>query len=56
MSLFRKQSIWQRAAKPVTSQVDVKSASKSGLVAVAGAIGVTAASAVISSIRRKDTA
>lgn len=55
MRLFRrKKSMWQRAVEPVADRVDARALTRSGLAAAAGAIGLTAASAVVSSVRRRN--
>jgi len=55
MRLFwRRKSRWERAIEPLTNHVDGRSLARSGLTAVAGAVGLTAASAVLSSLRRRE--
>lgn len=55
MRLFwRRKSMWERAIEPFTNHVDGRSLTRSGLTAVAGAVGLTAASAVLSSLRRRE--
>ena len=52
MSLFRrKKSRWQRMIEPVANRVDTRTAAKSGLIAAAGLVGLTAASAAVSALR-----
>ncbi|MEJ7722018.1 MAG: hypothetical protein WKF58_17025 [Ilumatobacteraceae bacterium] len=53
MGLFRRKSAWARARDAVASRADGKGIAKSGLTTAAGAVGVTAASAVVSAVRRK---
>lgn len=52
--LWRRKSVWERAIEPLTDRVDGRSLAKSGLTAVVGAVGLTAASAVLSSLRRRE--
>jgi len=54
MGLFRRKSIWQRAIEPVTDHIDTKALTRSGLVTVVGAVTLTAASALVSAVRRRD--
>jgi hypothetical protein len=54
MGLLRRKSMWERAVQPVTDRVDAKSLAKSGLTAAVSALTITAASAVLSSVRRKE--
>lgn len=53
MGFLRRKSRWQRAIDPVTD-IDVTSLAKSGLAAAASALTLTVASAVVSSLRRKE--
>lgn len=53
MRLFRRKSRWQKAVEPVAN-ADVRSLAKSGLAAAASAATITAASAAVSSWRRKE--
>lgn len=50
--MFRKKSTWERLTQPVVQAAD-SGAVKSGVAAVATAIGVTVASAVVSAARRR---
>ena len=50
---IRKKSKWQRAAEPLSSHLPAKSAIKSGVGTVIGALSLTAASAVVSAVRRR---
>lgn len=56
MGLFNKKTKWQRAAELVTDRVDGKALARSGVtaaVSTAGALGVTAVSAIVSARRRR---
>lgn len=50
--MFRRKSTWDRLIEPVTKVVD-SGPVKSGLTAVATAVGVTMASAAVSAARRR---
>jgi hypothetical protein len=52
MGLIHRKSRWERLIEPVASGDTVRSVVKSGLAAVGTFVGVTVASAVVSSIRR----
>lgn len=52
--LRKKKSPWERVIEPVMNRVDGRSLARSGLTAVAGAISLTVASALLSSLRRRD--
>jgi hypothetical protein len=52
MSIFRKQSPWDRVSKPL-SKVDGRSIARSGLTAGATVLVLSAASAATSVVRRK---
>lgn len=51
---WRRKSRWERAIEPLTGHVDGRALTRSGLTAAAGVIGLTAASAVLSSLRRRE--
>lgn len=51
---WRRKSRWERAIEPLTSHVDGRALTRSGLTAAAGFVGLTAASALLSSLRRRD--
>lgn len=53
MGLFHRKSAWQRATEHVAVLIQPKSLAKTGLTA-AGVVGLTAASAIASSLRAKD--
>ena len=53
--MFRKKSTWERVTEPVSSAVG-QTPIKSGLTAVATAIGMTVASAAVSAMRRRSAA
>jgi uncharacterized protein (DUF697 family) len=53
MALFSRKSRWRKAIKPLTRRVDTRKLAKTGLTAAGGAISVTAASAWVSSLRRR---
>lgn len=53
MSILRKKSVWQRATQPLSNHVDTKSAVRSGVTTAIGALSLTAASAVVSAVRRR---
>jgi hypothetical protein len=53
-AMFRKKSAWERATSRVPSGDGAKSAAKSGVAAMVGAVALTAASAVVSSLRKRD--
>jgi len=53
MAWFRKKSAWQRATEPLVGRIPGKAAVKSGAVAAAVTVGVTAASSVVSALRKK---
>lgn len=53
MSFMRRKSPLEKAIKVVASRVDSKVLGSSGLGVVGGVVGTIAASAVISSVRRK---
>jgi hypothetical protein len=50
MTLFRKKSTWDKMKGPVAAGVP---AVRSGLIAAGAAVGLTALSSVVSSIRKK---
>ena len=52
MRIFRRKSRWERLAGTVTSRGSAKSA-QSGLLAAGAAVGVTALSSAVSSVRKK---
>lgn len=52
MGLMHRKSKWQRALSPLTS-MDTKTAGRSGASVVAGAVGMTIASAAVSALRRR---
>lgn len=52
MGLIRRKSKWQRAFGPLAS-MDTKTAGRSGASVVAGAVGMTLASAAVSAVRRR---
>ena len=52
--MFRKKSTWERLTDPVAGAVGQPPV-KSGLAAVATAIGMTVASAAVSALRRRAT-
>ena len=52
---FKKKSTWERLTEPVTGAVGQPPV-KSGLAAVATAIGMTLASAAVSALRRRSAA
>jgi hypothetical protein len=52
--MFRKKSPWQRMTHRLPAGDDAKSVAKSGLVAMAGAVCLTAMSAIVSSFRKRD--
>ena len=55
MRLFRrKKSRWQRIVKPVSERLDTKTLTRPGLTAAVSLVGLTAASAVVSSLRRTE--
>jgi len=55
MRLFRrKKSRWQRIVKPVSERLDTKTLTRPGLTAAVSLVGLTAASAVVSSLRRAE--
>lgn len=56
MRLFHRKSMWQKAIEPITDHLnlDAKSLAKSGLTAAVSVISLTAASAAVSSLRRRD--
>lgn len=52
MSFFRKKSTWQKLTDSVGGRSPAK-ATQSGLLAAGAAVGLTAVSSVVSSIRKK---
>jgi hypothetical protein len=52
MSMFRKKSTWQKVTDSVAGRASAKS-TQSGLLAAGAAVGLTAVSSVVSSIRKK---
>jgi hypothetical protein len=52
MSLFRKESAWDKVAKPL-ARVPGRSVAKSGLTAGAAVVAVSALSAATSALRRR---
>jgi len=50
--MFRKKSTWERLTEPVTDVVGQPPV-RSGLAAVAAAVGLTVASAAVSALRRR---
>ena len=53
MAWFRKKSTWQRVTEPLASRIPGRAAAKSGAVAAGVTLGVTAASSVVSALRKK---
>jgi hypothetical protein len=53
MRLFRKKSTWEKLTDPVVQRAQEKGTVRSSLLAAGAAGGVTAASSVVSSIRKK---
>ena len=53
MMKMRRKSMWQRLV-PGSLQVSAKEVAKSGLTAVVTAVGLTAVSAAVSGIRKRD--
>ncbi len=53
MAWFRKKSTWQRVTEPLAGRIPGKAAVKSGAVAAGVTVGVTAASSVVSALRKK---
>lgn len=51
---WKKKSMWERAVEPLANHVDGQALTRSGLAAVAGAVSLTAASALLSSWRRRE--
>lgn len=51
---WRRKSRWERAIEPLTSHIDGRAFTRSGLTAAAGVVGLTAASALLSSLRRRE--
>ncbi len=54
MMLFRKKSAWDRLKDPVVSRAPDASSLWSGALAAGAAVALTAASSVVSSIRKKN--
>ena len=52
MRIFRKKSTWQKVTDSVAGRTPTKAA-QSGLLAAGAAVGLTAVSSVVSSIRKK---
>jgi len=50
----RRKSRWERAIEPLTGHIDGRALTRSGLTAAAGVVGLTAASALLSVLRRRD--
>jgi hypothetical protein len=50
MKLFRKKSAWDKMKEPVAARA---SGMRSGLIAAGAAVGLTALSSVVSSIRKR---
>jgi hypothetical protein len=54
MRLFRrKKTLWQRALEPFSERVKPGNMARSGLTVAAGAVALTTASAVVSSLRHR---
>ena len=53
MALFRRKSTLQRVAEPLVGRIPAKAAVKSGAVAAGVTLGVTAASSVVSALRKR---
>jgi hypothetical protein len=54
MRLFRRRkTLWQRALEPISERVNPGNMARSGLTVAAGAVALTAASAVVSSLRHR---
>lgn len=52
MGLFHRKSRWERAIAPL-GNLDSKGVARSGMTAVVSAVGMTAASAAVSAVRRR---
>lgn len=53
MGLFHRKSAWQQALEQARQLTNLKSLTKSGLATAVGLAGITAASAVASSVRSR---
>jgi len=53
MRLFRRKSTWDRVREPLAARVPAKATVRGGLLAAGAAVGVTALSSAVSSLRRK---
>jgi hypothetical protein len=53
MALFRRKSMVQRVTEPLVGRIPGKAAVKSGAVAAGITLGVTAASSVVSALRKR---
>ena len=53
MGLFRRKTIWERMRDAVAGYPNATTVAKSGFASAASVIGLAAASAVVSSVRRK---
>ncbi len=53
--MFKRKSTWQRLTEPVTGAVGQPPV-RSGLTAIATAVGITVASAAVSALRRRTEA
>lgn len=53
MGLFHRKSAWQQALEQARQLTNLKSLTKSGLATAVGLAGITAASAVASSVRNR---
>jgi len=53
MGLFRSKSTWDKLKDPVVARAPAKKTVWSGLMAAGAAVGVTAASSAVSSIRKR---
>lgn len=55
MRLFRKKkTLWQRALESVAERAQPRNVARSGIKVAAGAVALTAASAVVSSLRNRN--
>lgn len=55
MRLFRKKkTLWQRALESVAERAQPRNVARSGVKVAAGAVALTAASAVVSSLRNRN--
>jgi len=53
MKLFRRKSTWAKMTGPVLRRASAAVSTRSGLLAAGAALGLTAASSAVSSVRRK---